>query len=349
MSRTFFDISSNGTLLGRIVFQLYEDTPLTSENFRVLCRGDKVVNGVKLSYKNSIFHRVIKKFMIQGGDFTNHNGTGGISIYGEKFADENFIHKHTVPGLLSMANAGPNTNGSQFFITTSTPRHLDGKHVVFGKVIKGMGLIRKIESMKTTSDRPDVPIVISDCGVLEDGQDDGVPTVVSEDGDKYPDFVEESGLVKHDDLIKAAGEIRKLGNDYFVKKDFAIGLEKYEKALRYVDSSEFAGPEKKLLETEGVIILGNIAATQLQLRRYLGCVATCKEILDTDPKNSKAYQRRAQAYLELNDLDLAKSDCHKALQYDAENKIAKSTLEMISKRQIEFDQKEKKKYSKMFE
>jgi peptidyl-prolyl isomerase D len=225
MSRTFFDISSNGTLLGRIVFQLYEDTPLTSENFRVLCRGDKVVNGVKLSYKNSIFHRVIKKFMIQGGDFTNHNGTGGISIYGEKFADENFIHKHTVPGLLSMANAGPNTNGSQFFITTSTPRHLDGKHVVFGKVIKGMGLIRKIESMKTTSDRPDVPIVISDCGVLEDGQDDGVPTVVSEDGDKYPDFVEESGLVKHDDLIKAAGEIRKLGNDYFVKKDFAMSIQ----------------------------------------------------------------------------------------------------------------------------
>ena len=146
--KVFFDISIGGTAAGRMTFELFNDvTPQTAENFRKLCVGGngKGKSGVELWYKGSGFHRVIPGFMCQGGDFTRHNGTGGESIYGQKFNDENFKIRHETPGLLSMANAGKNTNGSQFFITTVPCPWLDGKHVVFGKLTDGKNILYDIE------------------------------------------------------------------------------------------------------------------------------------------------------------------------------------------------------------
>lgn len=168
----FFDIEIDGTPAGRIEFGLFGQTvPKTAENFRALCTGEKGVgrSGKPLHYKGSSFHRVIPRFMCQGGDFTNGNGTGGESIYGEKFADENFQLKHDSPYLLSMANAGPNTNGSQFFVTTALTPWLDGKHVVFGRVTKGDAIVRAIEKLGTQSGNPRSTITIADCGEVKAG------------------------------------------------------------------------------------------------------------------------------------------------------------------------------------
>jgi cyclophilin family peptidyl-prolyl cis-trans isomerase len=161
-SNVYFDITINDQPAGRIVFKLYdEDVPKTAKNFRELATGEH-----GFGYAGSSFHRIIPQFMLQGGDFTRGNGTGGKSIYGEKFEDENFTHKHTRPYLLSMANAGPNTNGSQFFITTVVTSWLDNKHVVFGEVVEGTELVDKIEALGSQSGAPKGKVTIAASGTV---------------------------------------------------------------------------------------------------------------------------------------------------------------------------------------
>jgi len=165
----FFDVSVGSTEIGRILIELFSDvTPKTAENFRQFCTGEYRKDTVPLGFKGSMFHRVIKDFMVQGGDFVNGDGTGCMSIYaGSTFADENFTLRHTEPGLLSMANSGKDTNGCQFFITAAKCDFLDGKHVVFGRVIDGMLVVRKIENAPVgPNNKPKVEITISQCGQM---------------------------------------------------------------------------------------------------------------------------------------------------------------------------------------
>uniref|UniRef100_A0A2K6SVJ9 Peptidyl-prolyl cis-trans isomerase n=1 Tax=Saimiri boliviensis boliviensis TaxID=39432 RepID=A0A2K6SVJ9_SAIBB len=219
--RVFFDVDNGGERLGRIVLELFADiVPKTAENFRALRTGEKgigLMTGKTLHFKGCPFHRIIKKFMILGGDFSNQNGTGGESIYGEKFEDENFHYKHDREGLLSMANAGRNTNGSQFFITTVPTPHLDGKHVVFGQVIKGIGVARILENVEVKGEKPAKLCVIAECGELKEGDDWGLfPKDGS--GDSHPDFPEDA--------------------DIDLKDNWEMAIKKYAKVLRYVDSSK---------------------------------------------------------------------------------------------------------------
>lgn len=171
-TKVFFDVTIDGEPSGRITFGLFGTVvPKTAENFRSLCAGDQ-----QLSYKGSPFHRIIPAFMCQGGDITHFNGTGGRSIYGDSFEDENFKLKHTGPGLLSMANAGPNTNNSQFFITTVSTPHLDGKHVVFGRVLSGMEVVRAVGALGSRpAGKPRAKILVADCGEVTQEEAEGTP------------------------------------------------------------------------------------------------------------------------------------------------------------------------------
>lgn len=230
----------------RIVLELYADrVPKTAENFRALCTGEKgkSPSGANLTYAGSGFHRVINSFMIQGGDFTRGNGTGGESIYGEKFEDENLEIKHDTPFLLSMANAGPGTNGSQFFITTVPTPHLDGRHVVFGRVLVGKDVVRAIEKEPTdASDKPRRPIVIRSCGEFSKEQladpsfDFGIKAdATGDDFAEFPEDAKENIEEDPDAALRIAAALKEIAARCVGAGNWATALAKYQKALRYLN------------------------------------------------------------------------------------------------------------------
>nr|BBE07974.1 cyclophilin [Paulinella micropora] len=349
--RLYMDISIGRSKAGRIVLEVFKDVvPKTAENFRALCTGEKGENaaGQKLCYKGSIFHRVIKQFMIQGGDFTRFNGTGGESIYGEKFADENFQLKHEKPFLLSMANAGKNTNGSQFFITTTTTPHLDGKHVVFGKVLKGHELVREIEQNPTApGDKPLQEVKVVDCGELKKDEADGVEVDAS---DPYPAFPEDfKDVMPVEERINTAAKIKELGNEEFKANNFQKALRKYDKCLRYLRAEEFPSDEEKTqLEVAERLIKLNRAACNLPLKNYKRVIEDCEGVLAAEPSNVKALARAGKAYAFLENWDGAKQALVKAVKLNPSDTASVQLLEKVKKRRKAEAQKESKKYAKMF-
>lgn len=349
-SRVFFDIAIGEETIGRIAFELFDDiTPKTAENFKQLCIREP-------GYKNSIFHRVIKQFMIQGGDFENFNGTGGSSIYGEKFEDENFILTHDRPFLLSMANAGKNTNGSQFFVTTVKTPHLDGKHVVFGKVIAGKSVVRQIENTATgESDRPVQDCKVINCGVLNEGDpltlDDG-------SGDKYEAVLADEPSVdvnKPETVFNAVEAIKNIGTECFKKGDLSTALKKYEKAQSYM--SEYH-PDDLTEEDIAKYWKYNIScflnaalmAMKLKLAQktvlYADNALSCEQI--DDKSLAKAYFRRGSGHLLGHNEEDAIADFQAALKLAPTDAAISKALTQTKASMKARKDKEKAAYSKFF-
>ncbi|KAJ8530095.1 hypothetical protein K7X08_036930 [Anisodus acutangulus] len=357
--RCYLDISIGGELEGRIVVELYNDiVPKTAENFRALCTGEKGIGpntGVLLHYKGVRFHRVIKSFMVQGGDISAGDGTGGESIYGLKFEDENFELKHERKGMLSMANSGPNTNGSQFFITTTRTSHLDGKHVVFAKVIRGMGVVRSMEHVTTgENDFPTVDISITDCGEIPEGADDGI-TNFFKDRDLYPDWPADLDS-NSDDIswwVTALESIKAFGNENFKKQDYKMALRKYRKALRYLDicwEKEGIDEDRSTyLRKMKSQIFTNSSASKLKLGDLKGALLDADFAMRDGENNAKALFRQGQAHMALNDIDAAVESFKKALELEPNDGGIMKQLAATKKKIADRRDKERKAFSKMFQ
>ncbi|ESL08504.1 40 kDa cyclophilin [Trypanosoma rangeli SC58] len=314
----------------KILLELFDDvTPKTCANFRALCTGNegKVTEEtqIPMTYKGSTFHRIIAGFMIQGGDFTKHNGTGGVSIYGERFDDENFDVPCDKAGLLAMANAGPNTNGSQFFITVNSAHHLTGRHVVFGKVVRGMNTVRALEHTETgANDKPVKPCVIVDCGVT-DTLPEPEPQI---GGDTFPDYPEDCTSPLTDaELLNVGEAIRQIGNNLFKTADFENAIQKYEKSARYVKTVNKTTANDLAVNEKLIACYNNTAECALKLGQWSEARNAASKALELDNSNSKALFRRGVACLSAGDSESAVEDFTKAQKLDPENNAISTKLQ----------------------
>jgi len=352
--QVFLDISIDGERLGRFVIELFNDKyPRTCENFRLLCTGEKGIGkkGFPLHFKGCTFHRVIRDFMLQGGDFTNHDGTGGESIYGEKFEDEGFDYKHDCKGMLSMANSGPNTNGSQFFITATATPHLDGKHVVFGKVIQGIRLVDILQEVETENDKPIKDVKIEDCGeIIEESSEN------DESGDIYPQFPEDfkSQILKDisiSEFKEVLEKIKESGNDFYKKRLFDDAIFKYTKCcvyLKYYLEGKSVLEDYSTLHDVEVCARLNRALCYTTLSRFVQSIEDCSEVLEKEPEHVKALYRRGRSQHLINEFDSAKKDLLKAHKLCPSDQKVKNELTTVLAKIKSHKEKERQKYSKLF-
>ena len=356
----FLDIAVDSEKVGRVVVELFKDVvPRTAENFRALCTGEHGVgiNGKRLHYKGSIFHKVLPQFMIQGGDIINFDGTSGESVYGAQFEDENFKLSHLSGGLLSMVNEGyPNSNSSQFVITISASTHLDNTNVVFGRVLKGMGVILEASQVNTVTDIPIEKIEIIDCGELKASQEwgleenDGTEDVFTPWPEDWDPKSNKELDPKH--MAEVIRKIKDSGNYYFSQENYADADKKYKKALRYykwmakkVDSPNF--PNESLLNTKMTLLL-NLAAVKLKKKEHREALDLCTEVLQLDKKNSKALFRRSQAHMGLNEYDSGLADLKNALLKSPNNKAILMEIEKVKTIMNSYLEIEKASCQRMF-
>ncbi|RVE67671.1 hypothetical protein OJAV_G00105420 [Oryzias javanicus] len=318
--RVFLDVDIGGERAGRMVLELFADvTPRTAANFLALCTGEKGIGkstGKPLHFKGCPFHRIIKKFMIQGGDFSNHNGTGGESIYGDKFEDENFHYKHD--------KVGP--EGS-------------------------MGVVKMLEAVETEEDAPVEPCVIADCGEHKDGDSWGAPAADGT-GDVHPDFPEDSDVdfKDVDKVLSVAEDVKNIGNSLFKNQNWKAAVNKYSKALRYLEvGGEHLEKEsrQKLVATTLSCHL-NTAACKLKMQLWQEAVDSCGEALELNQSNPKALFRRAQAWQGLKENGKAMADLKKAQGVAPEDKAITNEMKKVHQKIQEEKEREKKIYAKMF-
>ncbi|XP_044734825.1 peptidyl-prolyl cis-trans isomerase D-like isoform X2 [Chrysoperla carnea] len=296
--------------------------------------------------------------MVQGGDIINFDGTGGESIYGEKFEDENFNLTHEQEGVLSMANAGPNTNSSQFFITTVPCTHLDGINVAFGKVRKGFGVVKEISEVKADNGRPIPECKILNCGQLRRNENWGIEDADCTD-DVYPPWPEDwqrTGKEEIHDYMDVVNKIKNSGNYHFSNKNYVESDRKYRKALRYINFStkvqmDSDGPDydRSTLNNIKVISLLNLAAVKLKRNDFKEARDCCIEVLTIDPNSSKALYRRGQAYVGLKEYQLALKDFKMALRLCPHDKRIVGEMKKLQNTINLYLVEEKKVFSKMFE
>lgn len=368
-SKTYFQVSIAGKAAGTIVFELFDEVvPKTVQNFVTLCDETngltcKTKESTTLCYQGSIFHRVIPDFMLQFGDFTRFDGTGGESIYGEKFEDEDFSASHDRPFLLSMANAGPNTNGSQCFITTVPTPHLDGKHVVFGEVIQGTRIVKLIEALQCdqSNNKPMLEVKIDHCGILPNDYvvpEDAEQTPTDQYGDNFENSLKNDTKVDIQDVrsvLAAVETVKAIGTQQFKLQNFEVALEKYlkcDKLLKEYYPEDLPEEDIAKVNQAKVSLPLNIAICGLKTGNYQSVLTAASEVLYAegadDKAKAKALYRRGLAYYHINDTDMALTDLEMATTFQPNDAaILKAIADTKARRKNDND-KQKKSLSKMF-